>query len=138
MGDKTNDIEPTKVTKHEAKKSVLQEEVLELTGTLADLKACRRATPRYVQFADLPEEDRFKMLSMKGKYFIDTIKLIAYRAETAMEYGRPCAARTTPEACSAAFMRQRQISCVITTKINSPFACTNRLIIAAVQQFCIS
>ncbi|MDD2463527.1 MAG: hypothetical protein PHI97_05980, partial [Desulfobulbus sp.] len=24
------------------------------------------------------------MLSMKGKYFIDTIKLIAYRAETAM------------------------------------------------------
>jgi hypothetical protein len=37
-----------------------------------------------VQFADLPEEDRFKMLSMKGKYFIDTIKLIAYRTETAM------------------------------------------------------
>ena len=79
-----DDIEPAKVTEYEAKKSALQEEVLEMTGTLADLKACRKATPRHVQFADLPEEDRFKMLSMKGKYFIDTIKMIAYRTETAM------------------------------------------------------
>ncbi|MDX9841395.1 MAG: hypothetical protein RBS95_08055, partial [Desulfobulbus sp.] len=51
---------------------------------VADLKACRKATPRHVHFADLPPEDRFRMLGMKGKYFIDTIKLIAYRAETAM------------------------------------------------------
>ena len=79
-----DDIEPEKVTEYETKKSALQEDILEMTRTVDDLKACRKATPRHVQFADLPEEDRFKMLGMKGKYFIDTIKLIAYRAETAM------------------------------------------------------
>lgn len=33
---------------------------------------------------DLPEEERFRQLGARGKYFIDTIKMIAYRAETAM------------------------------------------------------
>jgi len=72
------------VTQYETKKSALREAVEEMTQTVADLKSCRKATPRHVQFADLPKEDRFRMLGMKGKYFIDTIKLIAYRAETAM------------------------------------------------------
>ncbi|NTW60402.1 MAG: hypothetical protein HGA43_14705 [Nitrospirae bacterium] len=79
-----DDIEPEKVTQYETKKSALREAVTEMTRTVADLKSCRKATPRHVQFADLPKEDRFRMLGMKGKYFIDTIKLIAYRAETAM------------------------------------------------------
>jgi hypothetical protein len=79
-----DDIEPDKVTEYETKKSALQEAVTEMTRTVADLKACRKATPRHVRFGDLPPEDRFRMLGMKGKYFIDTIKLIAYRAETAM------------------------------------------------------
>ena len=78
-----DDIEPDKVTEYETKKSAPQEAVTEMTCTVADLKACRKATPRHMRFADLPPEDRFRMLSMKGKYFIDTIKLIAYRAETA-------------------------------------------------------
>ena len=37
-----------------------------------------------MQFSDLPPEDKFRKLGMKSKYFIDTIKMIAYRAETAM------------------------------------------------------
>ena len=32
----------------------------------------------------MPEEDRFSQLGSKRKHFIDTIKMIAYRAETAM------------------------------------------------------
>jgi len=32
----------------------------------------------------LPEEARFDRLSTQSKHFIDTIKMIAYRAETAM------------------------------------------------------
>jgi hypothetical protein len=55
-----------------------------MSQTATDLKACRKAIPRHVQYADLPPEDRFRMLGMQGKYFIDTVKLIAYRAETAM------------------------------------------------------
>jgi hypothetical protein len=79
-----DDIEPDKVTAYAEKKSALQEEIQEMSQTVTDLKACRKATPRHVQFADLPPEDRFRMLGMQGKYFIDTVKLIAYRAETAM------------------------------------------------------
>jgi len=79
-----DDIEPEVVIAYETKKSALREEVEHLEVDLADLKACRKETPRHVQFTDLPEEDRFRMLGMKSKYFIDTIKLIAYRAETAM------------------------------------------------------
>lgn len=79
-----DDIEPDVVTAYATKKAALREDVEHMERTLADLKACRKATPRHVQFADLPKEDRFRMLGMKSKHFIDTIKLIAYRAETAM------------------------------------------------------
>ncbi len=33
---------------------------------------------------ELPEEERFDRLSTQSKYLIDAIKMIAYRAETAM------------------------------------------------------
>jgi prepilin-type processing-associated H-X9-DG protein len=79
-----DDIEPDKVEEYETNKQVLREEVESMKQTLEELKACRKATPKHVMFSDLPEEDRFKKLVMKSKYFIDTIKLVAYRAETAM------------------------------------------------------
>jgi len=79
-----DDIEPDKVIAYEEKKQVLLEEVREMKKTLEELKECRRNTPRHVQLSDLPPEDHFRQLAMKSKYFIDTIKLIAYRAETAM------------------------------------------------------
>jgi hypothetical protein len=79
-----DDIEPDIVTAYETKKAALREEIEHMEIALDDLKACRKTTPRHVQFADLPEEDRFRMLGMKSKHFIDTIKLIAYRAESAM------------------------------------------------------
>jgi len=50
----------------------------------ADLKAQRKQTPKHVPMKDLPEADRFTQLRTDKKHFIDTIKLIAYRAETAL------------------------------------------------------
>ncbi len=79
-----DDIEPEAVIAYETKKAALREEIEHMEMALVDLKACRKATPRHVQFADLPKEDQFRMLGMKSKHFIDTIKLIAYRAETSM------------------------------------------------------
>ncbi len=78
------DIDPGKVEEYEVKKVVLLEEVDALEKAVEDLKALRQATPRHVQIGDLPEEDRFKQLAVESKYLIDTIKMIAYRAETAM------------------------------------------------------
>lgn len=79
-----DNIEPDKVIEYETKKLAFQEDVARMEKTLADLKACRRGTPKHVMLSDLPEEDQFRKLGTKSKYFIDTIKLIAYRAETAM------------------------------------------------------
>jgi len=79
-----DDIEPVKVAAYEEKKQALLEEIKEMEQELEDLKACRRDTPKHVMLSELPPEDQFQKLGMKSKYFIDTIKLIAYRAETAM------------------------------------------------------
>ncbi|MCP4307892.1 MAG: hypothetical protein GY788_24080, partial [bacterium] len=48
------------------------------------LKAQRKATPKHITIGELPEEKRFDRLSTQSKHFIDTIKMTAYRAETAM------------------------------------------------------
>ena len=79
-----DDIEPKKVEKYETKKQTLLEEVESMAKNLVELKKHRKATPKHVKLSDLPQEDHFKMLGMKSKYFIDVIKLVSYRAETAM------------------------------------------------------
>ena len=52
--------------------------------TILALKARAQGHARRIPFHDLPEEERFERLSTQRKHFIDTIKIIAYRAETAM------------------------------------------------------
>ena len=44
----------------------------------------RQKTETHVLVKDLPEEFRFTRLLPERKYFLDTIKMIAYRAETSM------------------------------------------------------
>jgi hypothetical protein len=48
------------------------------------LKAQRKATPGHIPFKELPPEARFDRLSTQSKHLIDTIKMIACRAETGM------------------------------------------------------
>jgi hypothetical protein len=48
------------------------------------LKSERKAAGKHFAVTDLPQEDRFSQLRSEKRHFIDTIKLIAYRAETAM------------------------------------------------------
>ncbi|MFA7166895.1 MAG: putative transposase [Desulfoplanes sp.] len=79
-----DEIEPGRVEKYQQAKAELHEEIIALEHEAAELKACRKATPKHVTMADLPAEDRFRQLATQGKHFIDTIKMIAYRAETAM------------------------------------------------------
>jgi hypothetical protein len=70
----------------EQKKASLHQEITQLEQEIADLKAQRKATPRHIQVKDLPEKQRFSQLHSASKHFIDTIKMIAYRAETAMAH----------------------------------------------------
>jgi hypothetical protein len=51
---------------------------------LLELKEQRRQTDKHVTLKDLPEAHRFGQLRTEKKHLVDTIKLIAYRAETAL------------------------------------------------------
>ena len=51
---------------------------------IEQLKVQRKAHPKHIEVKDLPAQDRFRQLRSEKKHFIDTIKLIAYRAETAL------------------------------------------------------
>ena len=80
----TGEIEPKKVEEYQQKKGELKEEISHLEREVDKLKQERKATKKHITIAELPEDERFSRLSTKSKYLIDTIKMIAYRAETAM------------------------------------------------------
>jgi hypothetical protein len=78
------DLEAAPVARYQTKKSDLQEKIGALRKELEQLKVERKTTPKHVEVKDLPEAERFQRLLPERKHFVDTIKLIAYRAETSM------------------------------------------------------
>jgi hypothetical protein len=60
------------------------QDIQRLEADTADLRIQRRNTPRKVTIASLPENERPQQLAPLGKMLTDTIKMIAYRAETAL------------------------------------------------------
>jgi hypothetical protein len=77
-------IDPDNVEPYLQKKTAWQEEIDGFQEQLKTLKEERRKVPHHIQVKDLPEAEQFKQLSTQSKHFIDTIKMVAYRAETAM------------------------------------------------------
>lgn len=65
-------------------KAELLEGVQTAEAELKRLRAERKNTPRKVPLAELPEEQRFRQLLPLNKILTDTVKMIAYRAETAL------------------------------------------------------
>lgn len=76
--------EPEAVTAYEQQKGQLLAQVQAQERKLAQLKSERKVQPRHLALKDLPEPERFRQLCTTQKHFVDTIKLIAYRAETAL------------------------------------------------------
>jgi len=72
------------MAEYERKKGELREDIEALERDLATLKTTRKDTPKHLPLGDLHEEDQFEQLAPTRKQLVDTIKLIAYRAETAM------------------------------------------------------
>lgn len=58
--------------------------IREREANLVQMKEQRQTTPKKVPLKDLPEAERFTRLPTTSKHFVDTIKMIAYRAETAL------------------------------------------------------
>jgi hypothetical protein len=77
-------IEPEHVVPYVHRKSELQEEIEVLRKDLDELRTQRKATEHHITIDKLPEKLRFRQLSTASKALLDTLKMIAYRAETAM------------------------------------------------------
>jgi len=62
----------------------LQEQSDHVERELEALKVQRKAARHHVLVKDLPKEHAFQRLRPERKHFLDTIKMISYRAETSM------------------------------------------------------
>ena len=77
-------LETEPAERYQTQKAELHQTITDLQRERDKLKAERKPLPKRVPIGDLPEEQRFRRLLPERKHFIDTIKMIAYRAETAM------------------------------------------------------
>ena len=77
-------IEEKTMRSYLQKKAALNIEIKALEVEVEQIKQKKKETPRKITFSQLPENEKFDSAINKRKHFIDTIKMIAYRAETAM------------------------------------------------------
>ena len=80
----TGPMEADPMARYQAQKSELHQRIADLQQELDKLKAERKLSPKRMEMKDLPEPERFQRLLPERKHFVDTIKLIAYRAETSL------------------------------------------------------
>lgn len=71
---------------HEQQKGQILQSIQQGRKQLDNLKAQRKQTPKHVMIKDLPEADRFSQLQADKKHLVDTIKMLAYRAETTLAH----------------------------------------------------
>ena len=76
--------DPKKVKKYETQMAELREKITASDNAINKLKQQRKKSPKHITFDQLSENEKFKQLATDKKHFIDTIKMIAYRAETAI------------------------------------------------------
>ncbi|MEA3448550.1 MAG: hypothetical protein U9Q98_08915 [Bacteroidota bacterium] len=70
--------------KYLLKKEALKTEIEQREREIEQIKAKKKVIPRKIAYSELPEVEKFDNVINKRKHFLDTIKIIAYRAETAL------------------------------------------------------
>jgi len=76
--------EPSEIENWERQKADLREQIEQAEHELAGLKERVKSTPHHVAWDELPTEHKFQRLAPSRKCLTDTVKLVAYRAETAL------------------------------------------------------
>ncbi len=77
-------VEEKDILSFEQKKGEIKEDIEQLEHELAGMKEERKTVDKHLPLNQLPEPERFLQLAPTRKQFLDAIKMIAYRAETAM------------------------------------------------------
>jgi hypothetical protein len=78
------DMEPGRLEAWMESKSALFESIDGLETKLEDVRSARRAVQKHIPFDELPSEHKFERLAPTRKLLLDTVRMIAYRAETAL------------------------------------------------------
>lgn len=73
-----------KIPKWELRKGELLEEIQSLEHLYQQVKDQLKETPGHLDWADLPDSEKCERLAPSRKQLMDTVKFVAYRAETAM------------------------------------------------------
>lgn len=68
------------------KRATMHEEIDGLEQEIASLKQKRKAVSRHIPMSELPAGQKLERLSVGTRQLLDTVKMIAYRAETAMAH----------------------------------------------------
>lgn len=76
--------EPPELEAWQQQTAQLHQTITARQTRLEELKAQRKKTPRHLPLQELPPAEQFPRLRAGRKHFVDTIKLIAYRTETAL------------------------------------------------------
>jgi hypothetical protein len=76
--------EPSEMEAWQKKKAALIDSITACQAQMEQLKIQRQALPKHILLKDLPAPERIEQLCGERKHLVDTVKLIAYRAETAL------------------------------------------------------
>ena len=77
-------IDEKAMEKYLSKKDELKEDIEQKEAEIERIKLQKKYVPRKIKYSELPENEKFDNVINQRKHFLDTIKLIAYRAETAL------------------------------------------------------
>ena len=77
-------IESKPMEKYLIKKEELKFEIENYEKEIEEVKKKKKSVPRKINYSELPENEKFDGVINQRKHFLDTIKLIAYRAETSI------------------------------------------------------
>lgn len=78
------EIEEKKIKAFVHKKSVIKEEIERMQEEISEIEERRKKTSKHISFEELPDDEKFKQKKNSSKQFLDTVKMIAYRAETSI------------------------------------------------------
>jgi hypothetical protein len=81
---KNTPIEKKEMEKYFVKKEELKTEIEQREKEIEQIKEKKKSIPRKINYSELNENEKFDDVINERKHFLDTIKIIAYRAETAM------------------------------------------------------
>jgi hypothetical protein len=79
-----SEADEAKAAQWEQQKADLREQLEQLEHEVNLLKEQMKSTPHHLEWDKFPEEAKFERLAPSRKRLTDTVKLVAYRAETAL------------------------------------------------------